>query len=84
MVEVQVERGHGRTHFVHDAEVDEVVAQVRPHQEFGGQVGHRARWLALVGLGGADPALHQAVAQGVGQRLVEVVAAGVAGQLAWV
>ncbi|MNM92764.1 hypothetical protein D3C81_1051080 [compost metagenome] len=82
VVEVQVERGHGAAHRLHDAEVDEVVAQVRPHQEFGGQVGHRARWLALVGLGRADPALHQAVAHGVGQRLVEVVAAGVAGQLA--
>ena len=72
-LEVQSELGHALLDPVEDAEIDEVVAQVRAHQELGGQIRHGSR--GLLGIGGrrADPALQHAVAHRIGERHVVVV-----------
>ena len=43
--------------FLGDSEIQQVVAQMRAHQEFGGQIRYGARAMAGIGLGGADPAV---------------------------
>jgi hypothetical protein len=72
LLEVEAEFRHGRPRVVVDAEVDEVVAEMRPHQELGGEVADRSRALLGVGGGGRNPALQHAVAHGVRQRHVVV------------
>ena len=74
-IEIQAEFGHRLLHFVEDPEVDQVIAKMRPHQEFGRQVGDRACALPGVGRGSADPALQQAVAHHKGERQITVGAA---------
>ena len=69
-------------HLVIDAEIDQVVAQVRTHQELGRQIGDRARTLLRIGRCGADPALQKAIAHHVGERHVVVVPGGQRGELA--
>ena len=75
-VEVESQFGHAFLDLVEDAEIDEIVAQMRPHQEFGGQIGHRARGLLGVRRRRADPAMQHAVANREGQRHVVVVLGG--------
>ena len=82
LVEVQAQLGDRLLHLRVDAEVDQVVAQVRADQELGRQVGDRARALLGVGRGRADPALQQAVAHHVGERQVVVALGGQGRELA--
>jgi hypothetical protein len=73
LVEVQPELGHALLDAFEDAEIHEVVAEMRPHQEFGREVGDRARAALGVGLRGADPALQHAVAHRECERHVVIV-----------
>ena len=81
IVEVQSHFRHAFLDPLHDAEIDEVVAQMRPHQKFGRQVGDGARSLPGVDRRGADPMLQHAVAHGIGQGHVVIVAGGQRGKL---
>jgi hypothetical protein len=62
LVEIQSQLGDCLLGFAVDAEVDQVVAEMRADQEFGRQVRDRARALPRVRRGSADPALQQPVA----------------------
>jgi hypothetical protein len=59
---------------LHDAEVDEVVSELRPHEEFGGEVDDGAVFPLEVGMRRVDPAMQHQVAHGVGEGNVIVVA----------
>src|SRR5690606_13783846 len=72
-IEIQVQLADRLSNLLVDAEIDQVVAEVRPHQKFGGKVCDRARTLRRVRRGGTDPALQQAIAHRVRQRLVVIV-----------
>ncbi len=50
LIEVQADLGDRRAHVVVHAEVHEVVAEVRPHQELGGEIRHRTRAVLRVRL----------------------------------
>ena len=76
------ELAHALPHRLEDAEVDQVVAEVRAHEEFGREIRDGARSLLGVGRGGADPALQHAVADRIGQRHVVVVLGGQGRELA--
>ena len=82
-----VEVGHpeaaqGVGGLIADAEHQQVVAQLRADQEFGREVGHHPRGGGVNRLDAGQIAGHQAVAHGVAERHVEVVAAGRGGELA--
>ena len=72
VVEVQPQFLHRLAGRVGQAEIDQVVAQMRAHQEFGREIGDGSRAALLVLVGGRDPALQQPVADGVGQCQVVV------------
>ena len=71
--EIEAELAHGFIGFVVDAEVDEVVGQVRAGEEFGREVADDADVLRAVVEDGLNPALDEAVADGVGESHVEIV-----------
>ncbi len=73
LIEIQIELGHGLAHLVVDAEIHQIVAEVRPHEELGGKVGDRARTLGGIRRSGAYPALQHPVSHGIGERHVVVV-----------
>ena len=75
-LEIQSELGHAFLDPVEDAEIDEVVAEVRAHQELGRQIRDGSRALLGVRGRGADPALQHAVAHRKGERHVVVVFGG--------
>ena len=75
-VEVEAEGAHRLLGFVVDAEVDEVVGEMRPGEELCREVADDADILRLVVLDGGDPALDEAVADGVREGHVEVVDGG--------
>ena len=79
-LEVELELLARLAGLVHDAEVDQVVDQMRPQQVFGGKVTDRPCIGLLVGSGGVDPAFEQAVAHGVGRGHVEIVQGGHLGE----
>ena len=81
-VEVQPQFGHGLPRRRQDVEIDQVVAQVWPHQKLRRQIGHGARALLGVGRCSADPALQHAVAHHMGEREVVVGAGGQGRKLA--
>ena len=54
VVEVQAEFRHGLAGGLGEAEVEQVVGQMRAGQKLGGEVGHHARVLLGVGFHGAD------------------------------
>ena len=72
LLEIEPELRHRRARGVVDAEVDEVVAEMRPHEELGRQIRDGARALLGVRSRRADPALQHAIAHRVGQRHVVV------------
>ena len=74
-VEIKAELGHCLLHLVENPEIDQVIAKMRPHQEFGRQISDCACSLSGVGRGSADPALQQAVAHHEGERQITVGAA---------
>ena len=63
-------------HRLDDAEIQEIVAEMRAHQELGGQIGDGARAVPGVVGGRADPALQHAVAHRIGERHVVIVLGG--------
>ena len=67
---------HGLLGCVIDAEIDEVVGQMRAGEELGGEVADDADVLCPVVKDGLDPALDEAVADGVGEGHVEIVHGG--------
>ena len=72
LFEVETELGHRGTRGVVDAEIDEVVAEMRTHEEFGGEIRNGSRALLGIGGRGADPALQHAIAHRVRERHVVV------------
>ena len=78
-VEIDAQLAHGLLGFVVDAEVDQVVGQMGAGEELGREVTDDADILGPVVLDGGDPALDEAVADGVGQSHVEVVDRGALG-----
>ena len=81
-VQVQAQFRDRLFDFSVNAQIDEVVAQVRAHEEFRGKIGDGARLLPRVGLRGADPAMQQLIAHHVGERHVVVAPGGERGKLA--
>ena len=75
-LEIEAQLAHGLLGFVVDAEVDEIVGEVRAGEELGGEVADDADVLGPVVEDGLNPALDQAVADGVRERHVEVVDGG--------
>jgi hypothetical protein len=71
--EVQAELRHGLPCRLLDPEVREVVAQVRPGQELGRQVGDHLHVALEVGLHGPHPSVQQPVAHRMGKGQVPVV-----------
>ena len=76
------EAAQGVGGLIADAEHQQVVAQLRTDQEFGREVGHHPGGGGVDRLDAGQVARHQAVAHGVAERHVEVVAAGRGGELA--
>ena len=74
-IEVHTERMCRGARFRLDTEIHEVVAELRPHEKLSRQVTGDLD-VALEALRGADPALHEPVANGVGKRHVPVVPRG--------
>jgi len=75
-VEVDAQPGERPARDLLDAEVEQVVAEERAGQVLGREVADRARVGLLVGAHRAHPVVQQAVADGVGERLVLVVDRG--------
>ncbi len=73
LVEVQSQFGDGLADLIVDAEIHEIVAEMRPHQKLGREVRDCARALLRVSRRGTDPALQHAIAHRIGKRLVVVV-----------
>ncbi len=80
-IEIQPQLRHRLAHQIVHAEVDQVVAQVRSHQELGGEIGHGARAKRRVGRGRAYPAVQHPVAHGVREGHVVIVLRGERGSL---
>ena len=74
VVEVQAQFRHRLPGLFRDAEVEEIVGQMRAGQELGGEVGHHARVLPGVGFQRPHALLEHAVADGQRQGGVGVVA----------
>ena len=77
LVEVETEFGACLADGRFEAEVEQVVEQVRPHQELGGEIADHAHIVPGVALEGLDPAGEDAVAHGVGDGGEVVVLGGV-------
>jgi len=75
-VEIDSELAHGLLCFVEDAEIDEVVGEVRPGEELGREIADDADILSLVVADSRDPALDKAVADRVRESHVKVVDSG--------
>lgn len=73
VVEVDAEFLHRLAGILREAQVEELIGQMRPGQELRGKVGHHARVLLGVGLHGPYPLLEYAVPNGQSQRGVGVV-----------
>ena len=71
--EIQTEAVHRLARLVVDAQVDQVLLEVRPQQEFRGEVADDPHVRLVVGSNRVEPAFEQAVADGARQRRVEVV-----------
>ena len=80
LLEVQAELAQALPHRLDDAEIQEIVAEMRPGQKLGGQIGDGPRPVPGVFGGRADPALQHAVAHRVGERHVVVVLRGQGGE----
>jgi hypothetical protein len=65
-----------------DAQVEQVVSEMWPHQELGRQVANRPHLLGGVEGGRADPAVQQKIPHEMGQRHVVVMLGGQCGELA--
>ena len=77
LVEIELEPPYGFPGGVVDAEVDEAVTELRPHQELRGEIADHLQVLARQhALDRLDPAVQQPVAHGTGQGQVPVVARG--------
>src|SRR5699024_4408087 len=76
LVEVEAERGERVAGDLGETGGEERVGQLRAHEVLGGQVGDGLR--ALRGLRGqcVEPVVDHVAADGAGERLVQVVAAG--------
>jgi hypothetical protein len=81
LVELEPQLGERVAHRPLDAEAQQVGRELRPHQVLGRQVDHRAVLALEVGAGRAHPAQQDAVAHGVCERQVVVVARRHAGKL---
>ena len=79
-VEILPELGHRGARRLLEIEVDQVVAQVRSHQEFRREIAGDLRPGVEAGLGGARPAILHPIAHRKRQRAVIVVAARDGGQ----
>jgi hypothetical protein len=73
LVEVEAERLHGLARRTLDAEGEEVITELRPHQVLGGEVDDRAVLLFEVRARGADPPVQDPVAHRAGEREVVIV-----------
>ena len=73
VVVVLAHLGQGRSDLVLDAEVEQVVTQVRPEQELRGEVDGNFAAEVQVGLCGLGPALLHAVPDCQGQRVIVVL-----------
>jgi hypothetical protein len=80
IVEIESDFGDGLLHFVVDAEIDEIVSEVRTEQEFRRKISNGARTLPGISLRGAHPAMQQTVAHGVGQCQVIIFLGGKRGK----
>ena len=76
LVEIETEPRDRALHEIVNAEVDQVVAEVRSHQELGREIGDGARALLGVGSRGAHPPVQQVIAHHVGKRHVVVALRG--------
>ena len=74
--EIEAELAHGLLGFFVDAEIDEVVGEMRTGKELGGEVADDTDVLCTVIEDGLNPALDQAIADGVRESHVEVVEGG--------
>ena len=72
-VEVLAEVGQRRPGLVFEIQVEQVVGQMRTHQELGGQIDRNLAGKVQVGLGGVAPALLHPVPHGQGERVVVVL-----------
>ena len=71
--EIEAELAHGLFGFFVDAEVDEVVGQMRTGEELGREIADDADILRAIVEDGLDPALDEAVADGVREGHVEII-----------
>jgi hypothetical protein len=79
-VEILTERAHRFPCVAFDAEVDQVVAELRADQELGRQIAGQLDVVRSIGLRRAHPARQQPVAHTVGERHIPVVAGGDIGE----
>ncbi|MFM1942433.1 MAG: hypothetical protein RI897_1415 [Verrucomicrobiota bacterium] len=80
VIEVDVELAESSAGDVEDTEVDEVIAELGSHEEFGGQVSDCSAFGLVIGFGGIDPAVEESVTDGVGEGHVAVVGGGDGGE----
>ena len=79
---VDAEAAQGLGGLLLDAEHQQVVAQLRPDQELGGEIGHHPGGAGADRFDAGQIAGHQPIAHRVAQGHVEVMAAGRGGELA--
>ncbi len=72
-VEILAQRGQRGAGLLLDLQVEQVAAQMRAHQELGRQIADHLLAEFEVGLGGVDPALLHAVANGQSEGVVVVL-----------
>src|SRR5262249_9576215 len=75
-VEINIERAQGGTRFLGDPKVEQIIRKMRPRQIFRGEIGNAPRIGTTVTFHAFNGALENAIANGQGEREVEIMFGG--------